>query len=74
MAMQKRIKLQHGDVFPMGAFLKGSVEPVADFNAEPSGGRVAAAVAGQGDRPAGVAGDGARRRRRGGQEGHRGHR
>jgi hypothetical protein len=34
MAMQKRIKLQHGDVFPMGAFLKGSVEPVADFNAE----------------------------------------
>jgi hypothetical protein len=35
MAMQKRIKLQHGDVFPMGAFLKGAVEPVADFNAEP---------------------------------------
>lgn len=35
MAMQKRIKLQHGDVFPMGAFLKGPVEPVADFNAEP---------------------------------------
>lgn len=35
MAMQKRIKLQHGDVFPMGAFLKGSVEPVADFNSEP---------------------------------------
>ena len=35
MAMQKRIKLQHGDVFPAGAFLKGAVEPVADFNAEP---------------------------------------
>jgi hypothetical protein len=35
MAMQKRIKLQHGDVFPMGAFLKGAVEPVADFNSEP---------------------------------------
>ena len=35
MAMQKRIKLQHGDVFPMGAFLKGNVEPVADFNSEP---------------------------------------
>lgn len=35
MAMQKRIKLAHGDVFPMGAFLKGAVEPVADFNAEP---------------------------------------
>jgi hypothetical protein len=35
MAMQKRIKVQHGDVFPQGAFLKGGVEPVADFNAEP---------------------------------------
>ena len=35
MAMQKRIKLQHGDVFPMGAFLKGTVEPVADFDSEP---------------------------------------
>ena len=35
MAMQKRIKLAHGDVFPMGAFLKGTVEPVADFNSEP---------------------------------------
>lgn len=35
MAMQKRIKVDHGDVFPLGAFLKGSVEPVADFNAEP---------------------------------------
>src|SRR5262245_9248378 len=39
MAMQKRIKVGHGDVFPMGAYLKrgenGPVEPVADFNAEP---------------------------------------
>ncbi|NUR08354.1 MAG: plasmid replication, integration and excision activator [Nocardioidaceae bacterium] len=39
MAMQKRIKVAHGDVFPMGAYLKkgenGPVEPVADFNAEP---------------------------------------
>ena len=35
MAMQKRIKVAHGDVFPAGAFLKGAVEPVADFNAEP---------------------------------------
>ncbi|MDN5893289.1 MAG: plasmid replication, integration and excision activator [Nocardioides sp.] len=34
MAMQKRFKVQHGDVFPAGAFLKGAVEPVMDFNAE----------------------------------------
>jgi hypothetical protein len=34
MTMQKRIKVAHGDVFPAGAFLKGSVEPVSDFNAE----------------------------------------
>jgi len=33
MAMQKRMKVAHEDVFPMGAFLKGAVEPVADFNA-----------------------------------------
>jgi hypothetical protein len=33
MAMQKRFKVAHGDVFPMGAFLKGAVEPVADFSA-----------------------------------------
>lgn len=33
MAMQRRIKVQHGDVFPAGAFLKGGVEPVADFDA-----------------------------------------
>jgi hypothetical protein len=35
MAMQKRIRLAHRDVFPMGAFLKGAVEAVSDFNAEP---------------------------------------
>jgi hypothetical protein len=32
MAMQKRFKVQHGDVFPHGAFVKGQVEPVLDFN------------------------------------------
>ena len=31
--MQKRFKVEHGDVFPMGAYLKGAVEPVMDFNA-----------------------------------------
>ena len=31
--MQKRFRVKHGDVFPTGAFLKGAVEPVADFNA-----------------------------------------
>jgi hypothetical protein len=37
MAMQKRFKVAHGDVFPAGAFLKngmnGPVEPVFDFDA-----------------------------------------
>lgn len=33
MTMQRRIKVEHGDVFPAGAFLKGAVEPVQDFNA-----------------------------------------
>ena len=33
MAMQKRMKVAHEDVFPAGAFLKGAVEPVLDFNA-----------------------------------------
>ena len=33
MAMQKRFRVAHGEVFPAGAFLKGAVEPVADFNA-----------------------------------------
>ena len=35
MALQKRMKVTHEDAFPMGAFLKGAVEPVSDFNAEP---------------------------------------
>lgn len=41
MAMKRRIKLQHEDVFPAGAFLKGEVEPVADFNSDqrPDGSR-----------------------------------
>jgi hypothetical protein len=33
MVMQRRFRVEHGDVFPQGAFLKGSVEPVDDFNA-----------------------------------------
>jgi hypothetical protein len=33
MAMQRRFKVEHGEVFPQGAFLKGAVEPVADFDA-----------------------------------------
>lgn len=33
MVMQKRFRVEHGEVFPMGAYLKGAVEPVADFNA-----------------------------------------
>ena len=32
MAMQKRFRVGFGDVFPNGAFLKGGVEPVVDFN------------------------------------------
>ena len=41
MAMQRRFKVGFGDVFPNGAFLKGSVEPVLDFNQEkrPDGSR-----------------------------------
>ena len=34
MAMQKRFRVGFGDVFPNGAFLKGGVEPVVDFNQE----------------------------------------
>jgi hypothetical protein len=34
MAMQKRMRVQHNDVFPKGAYLKGEVEPVFDFNVE----------------------------------------
>jgi hypothetical protein len=32
MAMQRRFKVEHREVFPEGAFLKGAVEPVADFD------------------------------------------
>jgi hypothetical protein len=41
MAMQRRFRVQHSDVFPAGAFLKGSVEAVTDFNApaRPDGSR-----------------------------------
>jgi hypothetical protein len=41
MAMQKRFKVEHGEMFPAGAFLKGAVEAVADFNAakRPDGSR-----------------------------------
>lgn len=31
MAVQQRIPMKHEDVFPSGAFLKGGVEPVMDF-------------------------------------------
>ncbi|PJI86572.1 plasmid replication, integration and excision activator [Luteimicrobium subarcticum] len=41
MAMQKRFPVQHRDVFPQGAFLRGEVEPVLDFQADkrPDGSR-----------------------------------
>ncbi|WP_435202197.1 plasmid replication, integration and excision activator [Janibacter sp. GS2] len=41
MAMQRRFPVGHADVFPAGAFLKGGVEPVGDFNADkrPDGSR-----------------------------------
>lgn len=41
MAMQKRFRVEHGEVFPRGAFLKGEVEPVLDYDAEvrPDGSR-----------------------------------
>lgn len=32
MAMQKRMRVGHRDVFPSGAYLVGAVEAVADFN------------------------------------------
>lgn len=35
MAMQRRMKVAHDEVFPAGAFLKGAVELVADFSASP---------------------------------------
>lgn len=31
MAVQQRIPMQHGEVFPSGAYLKGLVEPIYDF-------------------------------------------
>jgi len=34
MAMQKRFPVEHSNVFPKGAYLKGEVSPVADFNGE----------------------------------------
>jgi hypothetical protein len=33
MTMQRRIKIDHADLFPAGAYLKGAIEPVMDFNA-----------------------------------------
>lgn len=33
MAIQRRITVEHGSVFPAGAFVKGAVEPVSDFDA-----------------------------------------
>lgn len=35
MAIQGRIKVEHDAVFPKGAFLKGTIEPITNFNAEP---------------------------------------
>ena len=32
MAIQRRFKVEHREVFPEGAFLKGAVEAVADFD------------------------------------------
>lgn len=31
MAVQQRIPMKHSDVFPNGAYLKGAVEPIYDF-------------------------------------------
>ena len=31
MAMARRFRVDHGEVFPRGAFLKGAMEPVPDF-------------------------------------------
>ena len=33
MAMKQRFEIEHSVAFPKGAFLRGEVEPVADFNA-----------------------------------------
>ena len=37
MALQRRIKVEFGDVFPSGSYLVGEVEPVADFDAPRTG-------------------------------------
>lgn len=42
MAMQKRFGVKHGDVFPQGAFIKGSVEQVIDFDKSSKDNRVQA--------------------------------
>jgi len=34
MTMQKRFPVEHKSVFPQGAYLKGEVEPVPDFQAD----------------------------------------
>jgi hypothetical protein len=41
MAISRRFSIQHETAFPKGAFLRGEVEPVADFQAEqlPDGSR-----------------------------------
>lgn len=42
MAMQKRIRVQHDDVFPAGAAVKGVAEPVWDFDRSTKDNRVQA--------------------------------
>lgn len=44
MALQRRIHLRHGDVFPHGAYVLDAFEPVADFDApqRPDGSRAQA--------------------------------
>jgi hypothetical protein len=42
MAIQGRFPVEHGAVFPKGAFLKGSVEPVIDFEKSKNGAKVQA--------------------------------
>ncbi|MFC7598021.1 plasmid replication, integration and excision activator [Terrabacter sp. GCM10028922] len=42
MAMQKRFRVGHGDVFPKGAFIKGEVEKVIDFDKSTQENRVQA--------------------------------
>lgn len=42
MAMQKRFRVGHGDVFPRGSYLAGDVEPVIDFDKSTADNRVQA--------------------------------